>query len=226
MSPTSYLVSVIDRTKRSSGTKPKRRNVTSPERNSNVECPESMQLGSPPLVFAQIKAALQSNRLYRAARFGWHFARDPIFRRDHLLLWRRPRGLFQHRSITWPNRYPAVFEFLCDQLAHVPSPRVLSFGCATGEEVFSLRQSLPNVSIKGIDINPGNIRVCEARNRADGYDPRLCFAQGASVASEPPATYDAVLCMAVFVRWSLRNRPDIATSAPPPPLFGLRAHDR
>ncbi|HVU32166.1 MAG TPA: class I SAM-dependent methyltransferase [Opitutaceae bacterium] len=168
----------------------------------------------PPLVFAPIKAAFQSYRLYRAARFSWHFLRDPIFRRDHLLLWRRPAGLFQHRSITRPNRYPAVFEFLRDRLGSVPAPRVLSFGCATGEEVFSLRHYLPQAAIKGIDINPANLRACEARRRAEGARGNVCFAQGASALAEPVESYDAVLCMAVFVRWSLRNRPDVATSLP------------
>lgn len=169
---------------------------------------------SPPPVFAQIKAALQSYRLYRAARFAWHFARDPLFRRDHLLLWRRPKGLFQHRSITLPNRYPPVFEFLRDQLATAPAPRVLSFGCATGDEVFSLFRYLPHATIKGIDINPGNIQACEARRLADGNHRNISFAQGASAAAEPLESYDAVLCMAVFVRWSLRNRPDVVTSVP------------
>ena len=165
-------------------------------------------------VFRRIKAALQYYRIYRAARFGWHFCRDPIFRRDHVLLWRRPARLYQHRSVTAPERYPRIFTFIRDKLAGVPAPRLLSFGCATGEEVFSLREYFPSGTIKGIDINPANIAACLRRWRKGGSDPHLAFEHTDSAAREPAASYDAVFCMAVFVRWPLKEDPNVATSLP------------
>lgn len=165
-------------------------------------------------MFKNIKASLQSFRFYRAARFVWHFLADPIFRRDHLLLWRRTDNLFQHRSITAADRYPVIFAFVRDQLADRPAPRLLSFGCATGEEVFSLREYFPSAHIKGIDINPANIATCRARHRSLGADPALSFEHASSPAAEPPATYDAVFCMAVFVRWQLKEDRAVATCTP------------
>ncbi len=152
--------------------------------------------------------------MYRAARFGWHFAADPVFRRDHLLLWRRPTNLYQHRSVTLPDRYPAIFDLLRQKLADVANPRLLSFGCATGDEVFSLRSYFPTAYIKGIDINPANIAACRRQLARNGGDDTLAFAIGSSAANEPAESYHAVLCMAVFVRWQLKRDRNIATCEP------------
>jgi len=157
---------------------------------------------------------LRPFRVYRAARFGWHFVRDPVFRRDHLLLWRRPKNLFQHRSITFPDRYPPIFNFIRDQLGGRSDVRLLSFGCATGEEVFALHRYFPSALIKGLDINPANIAACRARHRALGGDPARAFEQNDSASGEPIETYDAVFCLAVFVRWQLKEDRTIATCAP------------
>ena len=165
-------------------------------------------------VFESIKAPLRSLRPYRAARFSWHFLSDPIFRRDHLLLWRRAGNLFQHRSITAVDRYPAIFAFVRDHLADRPEPRLLSFGCATGEEVFSLHRYMPAAFVKGMDINPGNIATCRAHHRTRGAGPSLVFAQGASASDEPAGTYDAVFCMAVFVRWQLKENRAVESCTP------------
>ncbi len=164
-------------------------------------------------MFAQLKARLRPLRVYRAARFGFHFVRDPIFRRDHLLLWRRTPHLFQHRTVTEPDRYPGVFHFLREQVRARSDLRILSFGCATGEEVFSLREYFPQAFIKGIDINRDNIATCRARHCERGSDPSLVFDQGHSAANEPADSFDAVLCMAVFVRPQIKNRA-VTTCAP------------
>ena len=160
------------------------------------------------------KASLQGFRVYRAARFAWHFARDPVFRRDHLLLWRRPRNLYQHRSITAADRYPVIFDFLRRQMAAVRTPRLLSFGCATGEEVFSLQKYFPTATIKGIDINPANIEACLAAHRRAGGDTRLSFECQSSAADETHEGYDIVFCMAVFTRWQLKANETITSSTP------------
>ena len=168
-------------------------------------------------MLARLKLTLRPFRAYRAARFGWHFATDPIFRRDHLLLWRAPPNLFQHRSITAADRYPAIFEFVRTHLpppAAAAAPRLLSFGCATGDEVFSLRTVFPGASLKGIDINRANIAACRARLRAAGGDPAVVFEENSAAAAEPADTYDAVFCMAVFVRWQLKEDRTVASCAP------------
>ena len=114
------------------------------------------------------------------------------------------RGQFQYRSFTREDRYPRIFEFLGAQLASAHAPRLLSFGCATGEEVFSLRRHLPRAFIKGVDINERNI--AEARARLElSRDAGIEFAVADSASAEAPDSYDAVLCLAVFQHSALKD---------------------
>jgi SAM-dependent methyltransferase len=162
-------------------------------------------------VFENLKRSLRRFRAYRAARFGYHFATDRTFRTDHLQLLRGTRRLYQYRSITSANRYPRIFALLGERLRGVPSPRILSFGCATGEEVFTLREYLPQAHVKGVDINPANIARCLERRRDSGGDPLAEFEVAGTAAGETPGSYDAVLAMAVFQRPQLKTDPSIAS---------------
>lgn len=66
-----------------------------------------------------------------------HLFRSTELRLRHVT---NPRDdLFQPYNDTSLDRYPAIFRFLQGELAAIEEPRVLSFGCSTGEEVFSLR---------------------------------------------------------------------------------------
>lgn len=141
-------------------------------------------------------------------RFGevWRAFGDPAFRRD--LLWRRlprPRGVFQISGDTGEDRYPEIFRFVRDTIGDSPDVRLLSFGCSTGEEVFTLRRYFPGAAIDGADINPYRIRACRARWRREGRDPRLRFLVAGSAAVIPPARYDAVFCLAVLRHGGLRQ---------------------
>ena len=162
----------------------------------------------------RLKTSLRSFWIYRAAAFVWHFVSNQSFRRGFLLLWRHPDNLFQYNPLTASNRYPRIFTFVCERLAHGSSLRLLSFGCSTGEEVFSLRTYFPGASIKGIDINAANIAVCQDRHRRHGNDPAIEFEQKHSAANEDANSYDGVFCMAVFQRPQLRTNRMIATCAP------------
>lgn len=116
----------------------------------------------------------------------------------HASLWKPPpAGLFQPFATTAVDRYPRLFAFACDRLGDGPDRRILSFGCSTGEEVFSLRRYFPQAQIRGIDINPRNIARAQARLRRLG-DPRLSFSIAASATEEGMGSYDAVFAMAVF----------------------------
>src|SRR5215467_12525911 len=100
---------------------------------------------------------------YRAARLGFNFARSAEFRSVMLLRWRNPKNLFQPFSETNLDRYPDIFRFAREQVGDDSSHRILSFGCATGEEVFSLRRYFPLAHIRGLDINT---RISGGRDRA------------------------------------------------------------
>src|SRR6202000_2892071 len=80
--------------------------------------------------------------------------------------------------------------------------RLLSFGCATGEEIATLRRYFPAAALKGLDINPSAVAAARAAH------PGTDFAVAASTAAEPPETYDAIFCLAVLRHGDLgRHRP-------------------
>jgi SAM-dependent methyltransferase len=113
-----------------------------------------------------------------------------------LLRWRNPRNLFQPFAETSLDRYPDIFRFAREQIGDHASHRILSFGCATGEEVFSLRRYFPLATIRGLDINPRSIAAARRELRVIG-DSRISFDVAASATNET-GPYDAVFCMAVF----------------------------
>ena len=49
-----------------------------------------------------------------------------------------PQGCFHTAHNTKADRFPAIFREVGDRLGGLESCRVLSFGCSTGEEVYSL----------------------------------------------------------------------------------------
>lgn len=131
-------------------------------------------------------------RLIGAVR---RYATDPAYRGMVGLALRRPATLFQPYASARPGRYPTIFAKAREQLGD--GPRILSFGCAVGDEVFTLRQYFPQATIKGLDINPSSIAQCERRLRA-APDRAIAFAVADGTRAEPDASYDAVFCMAVL----------------------------
>lgn len=125
----------------------------------------------------------------------------------HASLWQPPpAGLFQPFATTAMDRYPRLFTFARDRLGDGPDRCILSFGCSTGEEVFSLRRYFPQALIRGIDINPRNITRARASLRHLG-DDRLSFSIAASAAEEGIGSHDAVFAMAVFRHGELGDFP-------------------
>jgi 2-polyprenyl-3-methyl-5-hydroxy-6-metoxy-1,4-benzoquinol methylase len=68
--------------------------------------------------------------------------------------------------------------------------------------VFSQRRYFPRATIKGIDINSGNIAVCWRRLK-ETADAKIAFAAVASTAAESSGGYDAIFAMAVLRHGSL-----------------------
>jgi SAM-dependent methyltransferase len=134
----------------------------------------------------------------------YHFAFDRRYRRARLLLRRGPPNLFQPYSTTADDRYPVIFRFVRDALGDAPSLRLLSFGCSTGEEVFTLRRYFPRSIVRGIDIDPANIAICERRLR-ETPDRAVSFAVASSTANEDSASFDAIFCMAVLRHGDLKQ---------------------
>jgi SAM-dependent methyltransferase len=114
----------------------------------------------------------------------------------------------QGATYTEADRYPELFAACRTHLANVAAPTILSFGCATGQEVFSLADYLPRATITGVDINRWCLRQCVRANR----NPKLKFLHAADrrFVADPP--FDAIFAMAVFQRTEHRTeRPDVIT---------------
>lgn len=150
-------------------------------------------------------------RLVKAVPGGKHLVTIYRFIRGgdarYASLWRRHiPGLFQPCATTQPDRYPALFRFVLNILGERPDIRLLSFGCATGEEVFSLRCYFPRAFIRGVDINPRNIAVCRAK-LIRRPDTRISFNRAATVLEEAISSYDAIFAMAVYRHGDLGGFP-------------------
>lgn len=107
--------------------------------------------------------------------------------------------LFQDDGTTGPDRYPTIFAFVREALGDGEALRLLSFGCATGEEVASLRRLFPQAGLLGIDINPRHIAIARARpDLAD--DARVTLRPAGSLRGQPDGAFDAIFCMSVLRR--------------------------
>ena len=111
--------------------------------------------------------------------------------------------LFQPFATTSEDRYPQLFDALAERHSDLPAPRILSFGCSTGEEVRALRQRMPQARITGIDLNPRSVAIARRKDRNPLSEYRVA---GAPLDSD---RFDAVLALAVFRHGLLEaERPD------------------
>jgi SAM-dependent methyltransferase len=99
------------------------------------------------------------------------------------------------------DRYPTLFEYCRQSLAGCAAARILSFGCSTGEEVFTLARYLPRAEIVGVDINPWCLKQCMRKNLSG----QLHFLHSLSPEFADESGFDAIFCMAVFQRSEHRS---------------------
>jgi len=146
-------------------------------------------------------------RSLRALGHVRRFLLNPRIRSENLTRIFHRDSHFQGATFSEPNRYPELFAACKLHLQNIPAPTILSFGCATGEEAFSLAEVLPNATIVGVDINRWCLRQCAKKNRT----PRIRFLH--TLAPEFPALgpFDAIFAMAVFQR--SENRTSTAPTA-------------
>jgi SAM-dependent methyltransferase len=144
---------------------------------------------------ARIGSALLRRAKARMARLGFVAARAG---RPPLV------GQFQPYNHTLPDRYPWLFQFAARELGDRGNVHILSFGCSEGEEVFALAKYFPDATIRGIDIDPGNIARCRTRGREGSWE-RLTFAEASTTQAEPSSSYDALFCLAVLCNGDLTN---------------------
>ncbi|HQV02562.1 MAG TPA: class I SAM-dependent methyltransferase [Novosphingobium sp.] len=132
-------------------------------------------------------------RLQRLAGFVRRVT-SPTLRTVHRLQ-HQSAELLQPFPDTMPDRHPALFAHARRVLAENPGPRLLSFGCSTGEEPLTLLRYLPEAQIDAVEINPRSIAIARKRANEAGCST-ITFHQSGL----PPrdTSYDAVFCLSVL----------------------------
>ncbi|MDD4921041.1 MAG: class I SAM-dependent methyltransferase [Bacteroidales bacterium] len=133
------------------------------------------------LSFSIITKAEQRSVFLTSIRFGRFYAQRSVF--------------------TVPNRYPLLFRACADYLVSVEQPRIMSFGCSTGEEVFFVGEYIRNASIMGVDINRWCLKQCLKKY----HNPKYIFVHRFSKELERASDFDAIFCLAVFQRTENRT---------------------
>jgi chemotaxis methyl-accepting protein methylase len=140
--------------------------------------------------------------IYSIVRSIWLFLSfliKPNLRNSYLGKLRYKEQYFQQSTRTFLNRYPVLFN-LCQQYfkqnysSNQPK-KILSFGCSTGEEVFTLNDFFPNTQIFGIDINPWCITECK---RKYATKSNFIFLNSPSEKFKLGDDFDAIFCLAVL----------------------------
>ena len=146
---------------------------------------------------------------------------DPRARSEALTRLRHGSRVHQDVSLSFHDRYPRLFDATKALLADRPAPRILSYGCAAGEEVTSLRSYFPDGMLVGAEINSALLRFC----RKLPHDPNRTFIESRPDLIVAHGRYDAIFAMAVFTRRphevEERDLRDISSHYP----FGLLAAD-
>lgn len=121
----------------------------------------------------------------------------------------RPPNLFQPFTTTARDRYPEELACMREALAGVPADelRLLSFGCASGEELLTLHQEFPDARITGIDLNPLALRAARRNVDAAAAGDRISLVRAGDADAQPASAYDAVLAFAVLRHGDLNHGP-------------------
>ena len=121
---------------------------------------------------------------------------DPRARSEVLTRLRFGSRVHQDVSLSLHDRYPRLFDAARTLLTDRPRPRILSYGCAAGEEVTSLRSYFPDAMLVGAEINPALLRFC----RKLPHDPNRTFIESRPDLIAAHGPYEAIFAMAVFTR--------------------------
>jgi chemotaxis methyl-accepting protein methylase len=105
----------------------------------------------------------------------------------------------QHQltSTTATDRYPELFTEAKEAQGNNKNIKILSFGCSTGEECFSLKKYFPGASIIGVDINRQNLKKAASKNIFK--DVKFLNSTEENIKTE--GNYDLIFCLSVLCRW-------------------------
>lgn len=78
---------------------------------------------------------------------------------------------------------------------------ILSFGCATGEECFTLLKYFPSSSIFGVDINKERIDICRNNNT----NSSISFIQSNYENIKMKSPFNMIFCLSVLCNYGTGN---------------------
>ncbi len=110
------------------------------------------------------------------------------------------RGQLQHSQRTAPDRYPEIFEFVSNLIRESANevPRILSFGCSTGEEPLTFRRKyFKNAEIYGVDISSKALTLARRKSIKSKANLKFCAPSEMHELGE----FDAIFAMSVLCRW-------------------------
>ena len=99
------------------------------------------------------------------------------------------------------NRYPQLFQTVAKELENTSNPKILSSGCSSGEEVFSIKEYIPDAELTGVDINHRAIHI--AKKSAPNGPFRFFHYLEENWATDD--YYDCIFAMAVFQKSEHRD---------------------
>ncbi len=138
---------------------------------------------------------------------GYRFVRYPSYRSQIINRHKYENQYHQFSNFTEPNRYPDLFEMAQQHFGQYENPKLLSFGCSTGEEVATLAQYLPKATLVGADINDWCLK------QATKKYPKHQFLHSLSEDFEQENDFDTIFCLAVFQNPENRHNPRLQQSA-------------
>jgi hypothetical protein len=160
-----------------------------------------------------IKNYLKSleNSRFGGSRFFFHciklcqlgaiFLSDGRYRSETMMPVLFKNRCHQLSTLTFHNRFPNLFKTCGQYLVNNQNPHILSFGCSTGEEVFSIGERIPNAIIVGVDINYWCLRQCRKKDKNSAY----LFIHTFSKKFKQLDRFDAIFCLSVFQRTENRT---------------------
>lgn len=107
--------------------------------------------------------------------------------------------IHQVEHTTKRDRYPDVFEAArsyFESTGKQPS-KILSFGCSTGDECFTLRTYFADSFIVGADINKVSLSIAESQRS----DKNIKFVASTASNLAELGPFDAIFAMSVLCRW-------------------------
>lgn len=146
--------------------------------------------------------------IWRFSSVPYRFIFNPEYRSLLWLKYFKNHGTHQISNFTLRNRYPYLFSACRQLVIERKELKILSYGCSTGEEVFTLRDYFPDAHIVGVDINKTNIKKANQKN----CDSNIHFSHKIADTLSKHGPFDIIFALAVFQRTENRN-PDTFDSS-------------